>query len=574
MLILKPSPHGHIGYFHAYVGGTHFRRYLDAIKNIPSRRWDNQNKVWVINISDYWILKKELERLELRNITIDEGLSKIFSQYKAWEQSYIELCNSEDAEIPVDESTLKMKLMPHQRVALAFMLRRKLGINGSEMGTGKTFPAIVCAKYLKEQGLIRDCLVVCIASIKWNWAFEIKKCVSGLSFQVIEGESMERAAQYMSKADVKIVNYELLRNDIEPILHDRVFDCIIVDEIHRIRSHNTKQTKALYKLGKKAKYRYGLTGTPIHNKLDDLYSIMRFIHPKFFGEWFPFDRRYCVRGYFGNVTGYQHLNEVHEKIKTVMFRKLKSEVLQNLPPKVYNDIFIDLTYRQRKFYRDTARRILDSQYEEVDNCVRQSNILANVTYLREICDSTELVDPSLRESAKMDELKRIIPELIENGHKIVIFSQFEKMVQIIARELKFPSILLHGGIPVAGGARDKLIHQFSTSKTHNLFIMTTAGGEGINLQAADYIILFDLPFNPQVIAQVEDRLHRKGQQSTVNVIKLIARETIEERVLEILQFKTDLFREVIDGMTGEPVSVSQKEILNALAKSEEEVHVD
>jgi SNF2 family DNA or RNA helicase len=223
-----------------------------------------------------------------------------------------------------------------------------------------------------------------------------------------------------------------------------------------------------------------------------------------------------------------------------------------------------MSKEQRKFYNHVRDQILKSDFEEVEQKVKQANILANLTYLREVCDSCELIDPEVNSSAKMKECKRLVGELIENGHKIVIFSQYEKMTRLIERDLGFPAIRLHGGISTEKGVRDKMTYEFADSKIKNVFIMTTAGGEGINLQCADYIIFFDLPFNPQVIAQVEDRLHRKGQEATVNVIKLIAKDTIEDRVLEILKFKTKLFKEVIDGQVSSEGILNQKELLNAV----------
>jgi len=564
MLLLRTSSENHLGYFEAQVKGDNFPKYLDAIKQIPSRQYVKSSKVWRIAIQDFDILRNECEKRRLKTIDVDFELKQLISSYKKWQSETKELAEQDDCDLSIDPSICKLPLMPHQKVAIEFFLKRKIAINASEMGTGKTYPALVTAKHLFDIGEIRNCLIVCIASVKWNWVAEIQKCVNGCSYTVIEGKPEDREKLYYEKTLFKIVNYEILRNDIDTILYGMKFDCIIVDEIHRIRTHKAKQTKTLYKLGKNAKYRFGLTGTPVQNKLEDLFSVMKFIHPNLLGNWFVFDRRYIIKGYWGEVADYRRLDEVHEKLKTIMIRKRKKEVLKDLPDKVYQDIFVDMSVKQRKFYNDVKNQILDSELEDVEEKIEQANILANVTYLREVCDSTELVDPSKSVSTKTKECKRIVEDLLENDHKIVIFSQFKRMVKILERDLKVPAILLHGGVPTTGGERSKLIDEFGQSKKKNVFIMTTAGGEGINLQCADYIIFFDLPFNPQVIAQVEDRLHRRGQENTVNVIKLLAKDSIEERVLEILKFKTRLFREVVDGVSGKPFQVSQKEILGAI----------
>lgn len=596
MLLLKASPQGHIGFFEAIVRGDHFQSYVNILKNIPTREWDKSACVWRIAIHDYDILREECLKANLNSVDVDSRLKEIITSFKIWEQETKALIDSDNCELVVDESMPKIPLMNHQKVALKFFLKRGIGINCDEMGLGKTYPALLAALHLHKSGKINGCLVACIASVKWNWVREIVKCLApdGASdgeyiytfnpetelltkrpreegddypvlFRVVEGTPERRVEQYFSKAVFHIVNYEIIRNDIDPILYDTIYDCIIVDEIHRIRTYSAKQTKALYQLGKAATYRYGLTGTPIQNKLRDLYSIMRFIHPHLLGNWFVFDNRYCEHGYFGEITGHKRLNEIHKKLQTIMIRRLKKEVLKDLPDKVYNDIFIDLSKEQRKFYNQVRDKILTSDFEEVEEKInKQANILANITFLREVCDSCELIDPTAHDSSKLKELRRIVEDLLENEHKVVIFSQFERMTRIIERELRVPAIRLHGGISTQGGIRDGMIREFAESKTKNVFIMTTAGGEGINLQCADYIIFFDLPFNPQVIAQVEDRLHRKGQKSTVNVIKLIAKDTVEDRVLEILKAKTKLFREVIDGISEATGALTQKELLNAL----------
>jgi len=479
------------------------------------------------------------------------------------------LADKTDIESDIGKDFLKHPLMPHQKVTIEFLLKRKAALNGSEMGTGKTLPAIVAALHLKNTGKIKNCLIVCIASVKWNWEEEIKKFIKDTSVQVVEGTREKRIEQYMSKAFFKIVNYEILRNDINAILYDAEYDCIIVDEIHRIRNYKSLQTKALLKLGKTAKYRFGLTGTPLQNKLNDLYSIMKFIHPHLLGNWMYFSNRYLVKGFWGSTVGYKKLDEINDKLKMVMIRKMKKDVLKDLPPKTYNNIYVKLDTEQRKFYNDVRNKLLKSLNEDVERKIKQANILANITYLREVCDSCELIDPNIKSSSKLRELETIVKELLDGGHKVVIFSQFKKMIKIVEQKLKFEAITLHGDISTTGGVRQKLVNEFASSKTKNLFLMTTAGGEGINLQCADYMIFIDLPFNPQVIAQIEDRLHRKGQTKKVNIIRLIAIDTIEDRILEILNFKQKLFKEVVDGIKPtqqkiNDISITQDEILRAI----------
>jgi SNF2 family DNA or RNA helicase len=458
------------------------------------------------------------------------------------------------------EELLKYPLMQHQRVAVKAFLELKRLLLADQMGVGKTLPALATAQYLRKTGTVNSCLVVCIASVKRNWVKEIEKFLKEPDYIVIEGAASEREAMYGGKEFFKIVNYEVLRNDVQDFLFDSAYDIIIVDEIHRIRTHNTKQTKAVVRLGKKAQYRWGLTGTPIHNKLEDLYSIMKFIDEGILGNWWKFDQRYIEHGYFGEVVGYTNTDEVKEKLGYFMLRRKKEDVLKDLPPKIYNVIHVELSKEQRKFYENCKKQIVEMADEEKEEKVNQANVLAKTTYIREVCDSAELVDPERKVSTKMKELQEVVTEFVSEGRKVVIFTQFAKMAMIIGRDLKERSIILHGGISTSGTARQDLIDRFEKDEAIPVFITTTAGGEGINLQFANVVIFFDLPFNPQVVAQMEDRLHRAGQTNSVNVIKLVAKDTIEERVCEILERKIELFERVVEGVRG----LSTRELLKLL----------
>jgi len=568
MLTLKASRYGHIGYFEAFPSGDNFRRYLDIIKGIPSRSWSKKYVFWSMSIVDFDILIKDCDKANLGQVNIEEPLKRILFQYNKWRNELAILVAKESIVSDIGKDFLKLPMMPHQEVAVEFLIKRKVAINGDEMGVGKTLSGIVVSEYLKRVGKAKNCLIVCPASVKWNWAKEFDKFVENPSYEVIEGDVNKRIEKYMSPATTKIINFELLRNDYETILYDTIFDCIIVDEIHRIRNYKSKQTKALIGIGKKASYRIGLTGTPIQNKLTDLYSIMKFIHPHLLGNWYAFDKRYNVQGYFGEIIGHENLDEIHKKLKNIMIRRFKKDVIKDLPPKIKTDIYVELPPEQRKLYDRVKNDLLRPNVEDDEEVSGQANILTNITYLREICDSCELIEPESQVSCKLAELKPLITEILENGHKVVIFSQWKRMIYIINRELKIPTILYTGDIKVAGGERTKLEKEFKESTTKNVLLMTTAGGEGINLQCADHIIFFDVPFNPKVIAQIEDRLHRKGQKNVTNVIRLLTKNTIEDDVLAILDFKIKLFNEVIEGKVPKSRMVecqlTQKEILKTI----------
>jgi len=541
--------------------GNEFRAYVSAVKSLPSSTYKPALKKWHVKLYDYSLLMKELDARKLNHIVHSESFASLIKLYQDWETRTKDLLALEDTSVPNIEALLKHPLMKHQRVACKVLNELKILLLADQMGVGKTLPAIATAQLLKTQDEIKSCLIICTASTKGNWTKEMDKFLKESEWAIIEGTQSARGEVYSCDAFFKVVNYELLRRDILLFEDSMTYDLIIADEVHRIRNHTALQSKAVAKLGRKAKYRWGLTGTPVHNKIEDLFAVMKFIQPTMFGNWYHFDKRYIERGFFGEVTGYKNRDEIRDKLKLIMLRRRKEDVLGELPPKVYNNVYVELTKAQRKFYQHIVDQNIKLNFnKEAEEKINEANPLAKTTYARECCDSTELIDQTGRESAKLKAMHEVVDEFIGDGRKVVIFTQFSKMGAIIQRELKHPSVFLHGGVSTQNNVRQELIEKFTNDPALPILITTTAGGEGINLQCAEAIIFFDLPFNPQIIAQVEDRLHRKGQTGTVNVVRLIATDTVEERVLEILEAKQDLF----DALIENDMVLSTKQILKLL----------
>lgn len=561
MLLLKKIKNN-LSYFDVTICGDNFSAYLTVLKMLPSSKWLKKQKVWRISIYDYDLLLKDCKNKNLYTIEIDSNLKPVIEMYQQYQKQFIELAKQNETDFEIDHSFLKGKLAPYQKVMVEYFLKRKKGINGSGMGIGKTFPSLVSAWLLHLENKIKNCLIVCPASIKYNWAKEIDKFFIKPSYTIIEGKQEERSEMYYDENTFfKIVNYEILRKDWKEVLGDIVYDCVLVDEIHRIRNHKTQQAQAIYSAGENAKYKFGITGTPIHNKLHDLFSLMKFIHPDLLGSWWRFSERYIKKGYFGEIVGYKNLPEIHDKLKFIMIRKTKDEVMKDLPPKTRQDIYVDLTPYQRKLYHKKTQEIILDE----DGNFQEGSHLMKLIYLRQICNTTEILGETEIESSKITELKIIVNDLMENGEKIVIFSQWVRMLKILQRELKkYKPFILTGEISTSGGVRQELIDEFTESKTRNLFLMSTAGGEGINLQCANYMIFLDLPFNPQVINQIEDRIHRRGQTKNVTIIRFIAKNTIEEQVLEILKDKIDLATQVVEGQYEYKLTITKEMLKKAL----------
>jgi SNF2 family DNA or RNA helicase len=548
MILLDVIPED-FNYFQVKIKGNNFKDYLRIIQNIPSAEWDKKKYAWIISIFDYDILRKDLDKAKLIEIDVSVDLNILLQIFNNWKTEILKYQDYQDSTIDTD-SYSKQFLMPHQKVAVDFSLFRDNFINGSECGTGKSLPSLISAILLRKND-IKNCLIICPATLVYNWQNEIQKFLpDNISSQIIEGNQEQREIQYRNDCFFTIVNYEKVGLDYDIFLSEMQFDLIIADELHRLRNSGghkktqkrkrTTDAESVIKLGEKAKYRIGISGTPLQNKIQDIYSIMKFINPKIFGGWYRFMQRYCIKGYFGEVSGYKNVEEINDKLKLIMFRRTKEQVLKDLPEKVYKDIYVELTQGQIDLYHEMKNKIL---YDKNDEQIFQ-DVLAKFVYLREICDSAELVDLHETGSSKIKALLDILDEIPKTS-KVVIFSQWSKMIHIISKHLKEPHIIFTGEVSV-GEKRDDLISEFNSS-SKRLFLMTSAGGEGLNLQQANYLIFIDLPFNPQVIKQIEGRLDRIGQVNKMTIIRIITKNTVEDRVLEILKTKTDLFDGVIDG---------------------------
>jgi SNF2 family DNA or RNA helicase len=470
-------------------------------------------------------LDREVERIEMRRRE-DEWLAQL------------------DAGT-LDLNLLTVPLYDYQTRGALFLACRGRSILGDDMGLGKTIQTLAAVELLARERGIGRVLVVAPSSVKYQWEGEIKK-FTRRAVQVIEGGPDDRKDQYAAATFYRLVNYEQVVRDRDAINAWKP-DLIVLDEAQRIKNWESKTSRAVKKLV--SRYAIVLTGTPLENKLEELYSIVQFVDERRFGPAFQFLHNHRVLDEKGNLTGYRNLDTIRERLEPIFLRRTRGEVLTQLPGRTDNTVFVELSDEQRPLYeeqRTALARLLAKNYlTDLD----RKRILACLANLRLICDSTFLFDKRTNHSPKLDEFDDLVPELLAGGpHKLVVFSQWETMLHLAAAVLERQKVgyaLLHGGM--SGKDRKAVLERFKTDSDCRVFLSTDAGGVGLNLQVADTVVNLELPWNPAVLEQRIARVHRMGQERPVRVVNLVTRGTVEEKVLRTLEQKRGLFAGLFDG---------------------------
>ncbi len=446
------------------------------------------------------------------------------------------------------DQLLKVQLFPYQQEGIVFAATIGKALIADDMGLGKTIQAIAAAELMKKEFGIEKVLVVCPTSLKYQWKSEIEK-FSGTTTKVIEGHPLKRQQQYKENEFYKIVSYHGLSNDIDAI-NKMGFDLIILDEAQRIKNFNTKISKNVKKV--KSTYTIALTGTPLENKLEELYSILQFVNPFVLGPFYQFLFNHQVKNEFGKVVGYKDLNEIGVLLSDTMIRRKKSEVLKQLPERMDKNLFVPMTQEQLEVHEEYQHAVaqLMHKWKRMGflNEKDRQKLMISLNMMRMVCDSTYIIDQETRFDNKIEELMNILDEFLAQGNeKVVVFSQWERMTRLVAQELGKRNIgyeYLHGGIPSAN--REQLFVNFNKEEKCKVFLSTDAGGLGLNLQIASLLVNLDIPWNPAVLEQRIARIYRLGQQKNVTIINMVSTGTIEHKMLDVLKFKSSLAEGILD----------------------------
>ena len=439
------------------------------------------------------------------------------------------------------------------------------GILADDMGLGKTVQVLSYLLAMKQNGQTLPSLIVCPASLVLNWAEECQKFTPELSCVVVDGDAAHRAelAESWPAADLVVTSYDLLRRD-EALYEGQEFYACILDEAQAIKNHTTQKYKAVCKV--RSRVRFALTGTPVENRLGELWSIFSFLMPGYLPPYKSFCSRFekpIVQE--EDQTAVRRLNQLTGPF---ILRRMKSDVLKELPPKTENVYRIELEEEQRKLYLaavvDAREKLQAAKPED------KMAVFAVLMRLREICCDPRLIADNWEGgSAKLDACAELVSSAVEGGHRILLFSQFTSMLELLAKRLDaegLSHVTLQGSTPKP--VRAELVRRFNGGEVSVFLISLRAGGTGLNLTAADIVIHYDPWWNVAAQNQATDRAYRIGQQNPVQVYKLIAQDTIEEKIVELQQAKQSLADTVTGTADGAILSMRPDELLQLLEGSE------
>jgi len=424
----------------------------------------------------------------------------------------------------IEDLPLKLDLFPYQHAGVKFIdLTAGHAILGDEMGLGKTPQAIAWVVWRKKKAL-----VVCPNSFKFGWAFEIQK-FSQATVQVLDAQSTQ-----LEHAQFTMINYEIAgKYDLDNL----GYDTLIVDESHKIKSFKSQRTKNVIQLGKQAKHILLLSGTAILNRPIELFPQIQMVAPRLFPNYYDYTSKYCApehNGYGWNFKGASNLEELSEKIQPFYIRRLKKDVLQDLPSKLRQNLEID----------DLKCDVHGNFENAVAYITAQKVALAK---------------------SKVEKTIEFLEEIIENDEKVIVFSDYLDPCEKI--EKHFGELVLYYHSSYSSEERAELVYQFQNTDSYKIFVSTMKmAGVALTLTSASKVVFNDLPWTPADLRQCEDRAHRVGQVNSVNVYRMIGKNTLDEDLIEVLNQKIEILDKVLDG--GKKLTLEQELISNRSVAAE------
>ncbi|NBR06166.1 MAG: helicase Snf2 [Planctomycetes bacterium] len=499
-------------------------------------------------------VEKNPEEITVYSDALDFINDELESQKMALRENELRTLYANDQWHP---KLLQTELLPYQVEGALFLAHRSRCILADDMGLGKTIQAMAAVELMARERNLERVLVVTPASLKFQWVEEIRKFTSR-QVQVIDGPEKERETAYSNPTFYRIVNYDIVKNDLVK-LNAWGPDLVILDEAQRIKNWEAETTREVKKL--KSKFAFVLTGTPLENRLEELYSIVEFVDARRLGPAFQFLHDHRIVDTGGKTIGYQNLDQLRDKLKPILLRRSRDKIIQDLPEKVETPIHLELNTAQQKLHSEAMEQLAKFVSRKNLTNVDRTRILKILARLRMICNCASLADDnsSPMDSPKINELIIRLKDLILSGtKKIVVFCESKEFLVHVENMLKKNSIghvFLHGQLP--GTSREKIVKQFRDDPDTLIFLSTDAGSTGLNLQFADTLFNLDTPWNPAVLKQRMARIHRMGQKRPVQSFQFIMRGSIEEKVLVSLQKKNKLFENLF-GKNEDEIELSSK----------------
>jgi hypothetical protein len=484
---------------------------------------------------------------------------RLSQEIEAWLENRIRLADRralrheyeikvQSGEWPAHETTVP--LFPYQREGMLHLAFTERALLADEMGLGKTIQAISACALLHRLGKARRALIVTPASLKTEWEEQIRKFTT-LDYRLIFGGKVGRLAAYDAGEAAPfftIVNYEQMVPDALDVNARLAPDIVVLDEAQRIKNWNTKTAQAVKRL--RSRYAFVLTGTPIENRIDEIHSLMDFLNPGVLGPLFRFNRDFYELDEKGRPVGCRNLDVLHQRIKPFMIRRRKADVETELPERTDHNHFIPMSELQKQSYaghEQNVMRLVNAAMRRPLSQPEQDKLQRELAMMRMICDTNYILDQTDRTCPKLGELEQLIEESQENDAKVIVFSEWERMLELV-RDLcsrRDIGYAWHTG-SVPQQRRRAQINSFKEDPACRIFLSTDSGATGLNLQNASVVINCDLPWNPAKLEQRIARAWRKHQTRPVTVFNLISENTIEHRMLDTLAMKQAVAMSVLD----------------------------
>lgn len=543
------------GDYSLYVSFDYDGKIVSAIREFPSRYWNPDTKVWELPFNKLGELTEKLPDYDFNingpYITLEKPKAKMPEGFE-----------------------FKTKPYEHQIAAFNYGLVNDKWLLGDEMGLGKTKQVIDIAVAKKLQKGYKHCLIICgVNGLKWNWANEVKthsneeawilgqrkknnKTVIGsVEDRLYDLQNLDKISAYFIITNIETLRNEAVVAELDKRCKSGDIQMIAFDECHKAKNPNSQQGKGILKT--KADTMIAMTGTPLMNTPLDLYIILKWLgYEKH--SFYQFKNHYCVMGGYGNyqIVGYRNLNELQEELDHIMLRRKKEEVL-DLPEKTYIDEFVEMTPKQEQIYNEITNEIRAN----IDQIEMSNNPLSALIRMRQATGYTGILSSTIKESAKLDRLEELVEEAVENGKKVVIFSNWTQMTLPIYNRLavKYHGTYITGEVDIE--YRQEHIRRFQEDEDCK-FVVGTSGamGTGITLTAGTVEIFMDEPWNMALKEQCVDRCHRIGQKNNLTIYTLMCKGTIDERIHNIVEKKGIMADAIVDGKVAE----NKRELLEYL----------